>query len=292
MDPPELNHIFAELMPPGTAPPAGKDAMVQLLARQLSNEGITSLGEYEGARRPLSGPLASPRGEGRREGGEPRAGTRARRLLRARRAPPPSRCGRASQARSPPPRAPRRASGLFEGCAAEEGEEDEEGDPPPGPPRLDRSASLRRCEEPLVRAAPRAAPLLGPSPPLHTPAHNPHRPPPNTSPAPPLPPPACAPARATPPPRARQDPSRLRLEATVSCHGHDDGDAVLIKGRKTEVHVLATSESDELAVAQALQLDIGTRTAPHSAALRRAPGCATPRHSPRALRCCAPSRFG
>lgn len=155
-----------------------------------------------------------------------------------------------------------------------------------GPPRS-AAARSRWC-------APRHVPCRSsaPSPPLHTPAHNPHRPPPNTSPAPPLPPPACAPARATPPPRARQDPSRLRLEATVSCHGHDDGDAVLIKGRKTEVHVLATSESDELAVAQALQLDIGTRTAPHSAALRRAPGCATPRHSSRALRCCAPSRFG
>ncbi|KAJ1637828.1 hypothetical protein T492DRAFT_948290 [Pavlovales sp. CCMP2436] len=52
------------------------------------------------------------------------------------------------------------------------------------------------------------------------------------------------------------EPSRLRLELTFENHGHDDDDQVVIKGRKIDVDVIVTTDSDQLAVRQQLQLEV------------------------------------
>jgi len=55
---------------------------------------------------------------------------------------------------------------------------------------------------------------------------------------------------------AAVDLNRLRLEVNFSSHGMDDGDIVVIKSRKIDVDVIMTTDQDQLAVKQQLQLDI------------------------------------
>lgn len=45
-----MSQLFFELMPSGLAPPADQDEMRMQIAKQMSNEGILNLSEYNGAR--------------------------------------------------------------------------------------------------------------------------------------------------------------------------------------------------------------------------------------------------
>jgi hypothetical protein len=50
--------------------------------------------------------------------------------------------------------------------------------------------------------------------------------------------------------------AQLRLEASMGSHGLDDGEQVLLKSRKIDIEVLATTEDDQLALKALLQVEL------------------------------------